>query len=168
MIDLEPMANVWRATRRRSRQEWHNLWHRLQRACKRLEGQKMHASSLAEPSIRCGMSSPSLLKQGKPLSCETQAVKRSNTHGSRQILCQRLAGETDGRGGGPRAKVVLGAHVAASPQVRRYITPHGQRKDDRGGGIANGLISVIRGITSFYAHYAADTKLAAYGANVTL
>ena len=73
-----------------------------------------------------------------------------------------------GRCGGPRARDVLGAHVAACPYVRSYIPAHGQREGGRGGGFARGLISVLRGSTSFHAYSAADPKLAAYAASMTL
>lgn len=70
------------------------------------------------------------------------------------------------RDGGPRARDMLGAHVAASPQVRSHTAAHGQRKDGRGGGFSRHLAPVVRGTTSFHAFSAAGTKLAAYTASM--
>ena len=71
------------------------------------------------------------------------------------------------RDGGPRARDMLGAHVAASPQVRSHAAAHGQRKDGRGGGFARRIAPVVQCTTSVHAFSAAGTKLAAYAASMT-
>ena len=84
-------------------------------------------------------------------------MKRSNT---RVSVKSSVRGSQARRGGGLRAKDVLGAHVAASPQVRSHMPAHGQRKDGGGGGLARVLAPVLQLRTSFHALSAADTKLA--------
>ena len=71
------------------------------------------------------------------------------------------------RDGGPRARDMLGAHVAASPQVRSHAAAHGQRKDGRGGGFARRIAPVVQCTTSFHAFSAAGTKLVVCAASMT-
>ena len=74
--------------------------------------QKMHASFVTERSTGQGMPFPSQFKPKKPVECDEQAVKRNNSHVSRQILCQRFIGETGRR---PTCRGCVGGSLCSLP-----------------------------------------------------
>ena len=55
---------------------------------------------------------PSQFKPKKPVECDEQAVKRNNSHVSRQILCQRFIGETGRR---PTCRGCVGGSLCSLP-----------------------------------------------------
>ena len=130
------MVNVWRATRRRSRREWHHLWHRLQRASGRHEAK------------RCMLApSPNALSVA---ACLCQACSSQGSHGKatttqrNTVMLMHHVNSSDRglqarRGGDSRARDMMGTHVAASPQVLGHTPSHGQRNDGQGGGFARDL-----------------------------